>query len=474
MRLFWALLSAAAVGCGPGLFLGTAAADTIVLKNGRRIVAAMVVEEAQRVIYETPEGRFTLPRSLVARVDRDGALPKVFARGSEPQRDTPLPALPGRDLRPERVIADGKVDRGYLEDLARQPAGRPYVAAAFLTAVEHEINQGRLDAALELARRGADAVPGEPQMLVAQAVVMMQKQEFRQAREILLRALALAPNSAQILKYLGYSEYLSDRLDDAIRSWKKSLSLAPDPDVQSLLEKAERENATEERYQEAASSHFTLRFEGGQVSPAFRRELLDTLEAHFRDLERDLEVSQRESLTVILYTNQAFRDVTQVPDWVSALFDGKMRIPVEGLTSMTPELRAVLKHEMTHSFVQFRSRGRAPVWLQEGLAQSEEGKSSARFAPLLLEMWKTNGNWGLLGLEEPFHRLKPGAVRLAYQISLAAVEMLRDRYGIEDLGRVLDRLSAGDTPEAALRSVLRLSYSDLERELAEYLERKTR
>ena len=44
---------------------------------------------------------------------------------------------------------------------------------------------------------------------------------------------------------------------------------------------------------------------------------------------------------------------------------------------MTPELARVLKHELTHSFVGQKSHGRAPTWLQEGVAQWMEGRRSS-------------------------------------------------------------------------------------------------
>lgn len=460
------------------LLLGVVAvsADTIVLKNGRRIVADRVTEQGQRITYETEQGAFTLPKSIVARVEQDGALPAP--RSSTRTGDAPLPSLPLSGARPEHVVVDGRVDRRYLEELARQPAlspaGRELMVASFLAAVEHEMNHGRLDAAMELARRGADAAPGDARMLMAQAAVLMQRQELRQAREVLLRARPLAGESAEFWKFLGFVDYSSDRLDDAIKSWKKSLSLAPDAEVERMLERARRETAAEERFLEAATSHFTLRFEGRQVSTAFSRELLDTLESLFRDLERDLGVSPREPITVILYANQAFRDVTQAPSWTGALFDGKVRVPVEGLEGIPPELRSVLKHEMTHSFVRARARGRCPAWLNEGLAQLQQGKSSAPFAGRLLEIWKTGKRLPLAALEEPFLGMETAAIPTAYATSLAAVEMLQDRYSLFDLGLLLDRLAAGASVDAALRAVLRLSYEELEEGLPEYLQKKTR
>ena len=55
--------------------------------------------------------------------------------------------------------------------------------------------------------------------------------------------------------------------------------------------------------------------------------------------------------TSVLYTKQEFRDITLAPSWAGGLNDGRIRVPVEGLNSVTPELSRVLKHELTHSFV---------------------------------------------------------------------------------------------------------------------------
>jgi len=56
-------------------FCGTAGADTIVLKNGRRIAALSVVEEGDKVKYLTSAGELSLPKSIVDHVERGGAVP---------------------------------------------------------------------------------------------------------------------------------------------------------------------------------------------------------------------------------------------------------------------------------------------------------------------------------------------------------------------------------------------------------------
>ena len=393
------------------LLLGLAAlptaADTIILKNGRRIVANSVREEGSRVSYETEAGTYALPRSLVARIEKQGS----GARSAAPRRATatplppiPLPPAPGK----APVLPSGELDHAYLEAMARQPdldnAGRRRLATVFLAAIEYEMRHGRTDAALVLARQGVSAFPGNPHLTVAHGALLLHKQQYQAAREWLLRARLVAPNSPQVWKFLGFAEYFSDRTDDAIRAWRKSLSLAPDSDVQRMLERAERETVAETHYQQTSSGHFTLRFEGRQVAPAFRREILEVLERHYQELDRQLDASLRAPIVVILYTDQAFRDVTRAPSWAGALNNGRMRIPVEGLSGVTSQLSSVLKHELVHSLVWAKTEGQCPAWLNEGLAQVLEG-ASVRENRRLAELRMAHQLLPWPGLEESFVHL---------------------------------------------------------------------
>ena len=111
----------------------------------------------------------------------------------------------------------------------------------------------------------------------------------------------------------------------------------------------------------------------GSAAPDLARGILRTLEEHYRDLQSQLDFSPPEPIAVILYTNQAFADITRAPGWAGALNDGRIRIPVQGLSSVTGEMSHILKHELTHSFITQKTHGRCPTWLQEGLAQLWKG-----------------------------------------------------------------------------------------------------
>src|SRR5271154_7455467 len=65
-RMLCAVVFFAAVG---------AHADTIVLKNGRRIVASNVREEGDKVKYETSAGELSLPKAIVDHIEKGGGVP---------------------------------------------------------------------------------------------------------------------------------------------------------------------------------------------------------------------------------------------------------------------------------------------------------------------------------------------------------------------------------------------------------------
>jgi len=268
---------------------------------------------------------------------------------------------------------------------------------------------------------------------------------------------------------LGFVQYASDHTPDAIRSWKKSLALRPDATVTKYLERAERESKAESDFSQRESMHFSLHFEGKDTSESFRRDLLATLDADYDDLVRDLGYSPHNNIAVTLYTQQAFFDVTRAPSWTGALNDGKLRIPVSGVASITPELARVLKHELTHSFVSQMSSNRCPTWLNEGIAQLEEGKSSASNGHALSQLFSAGAEVPFNMLEGSFMSFSGAEASTAYAESLAAAEYIRDTYGMSDIERILERLLQGSATEAALRSTIHSDYHQLRDEMTRWL-----
>jgi hypothetical protein len=271
---------------------------------------------------------------------------------------------------------------------------------------------------------------------------------------------------------LGFAQFANDHTSEAIRWWKKSLQLRPDATVAQYLARAERESSAEAEFSQHESAHFNLHFEGKETSEGFRRALLSTLESEYDDLVRDLGYSPRSTIAVNLYTQQAFFDVTRAPSWTGALNDGKLRIPISGVTDMTPDLARVLRHELTHSFVSQMSAGRCPTWLNEGVAQIEEGKSSTSFGRPLAQLFGSGNEIPFNVLEGSFMNFSTSQALVAYGESLAATEYIRDSYGISEVSRILGRLGQGSSSEAALRASVHADYRQFRDDMARWLKEK--
>ena len=355
-----------------------ASADTIHLKNGRTIWAEQVRENGSRVEYTVGDDSYAIPKSAVDHIE-SGGMPAQDS-GSSATQDVPdLPALSSpspmqnQDGIAGKVIHDGKVDPDALSSLEQQ-GDASAAAVGYYLAGKFEFEHGdfpKARAYLEAALRLDSA---NPAVLTYYAALLVRTGNPTQALTYADRAVRLAPDSADALTVLGYAQFAADRTVDAIRTWKRSLAIRPDPSLQQFLDKAQREAHAEAEFSQNETSHFTLRYEGKQSSDSLRREILATLESEYDELVRQIGVEPRNNIAVVLYTEQAYFDVTRAPAWTGAVNDGKLRIPIDGLSTVTPDLARVLKHELAHSFINQLSNGRCPQWLNEGMAQLIEPK----------------------------------------------------------------------------------------------------
>src|SRR5262249_54573465 len=154
-------------------------------------------------------------------------------------------------------------------------------------------------------------------------------------------------------------------------------------------------------------------------------------------------------------------DVTQAPGWSGALNDGRIRVPVQGLSGMSADLSRVLKHELTHSFVDQKTHQRTPTWIQEGLAQWMEGKRSSENAAALTQLFGQGRVVPLGNLEGSWMNFDSNQAAYAYAWALANMEYIITTDGMGDVQRILDRIGTGESTESALRAVLHSDYGDL-------------
>jgi len=450
-------------------------ADVIHLKNGRKIWADHVHENGNHVEYDVGDDSYKISKSSVESIEA-GGLPPAYAAsaagGQGAAKDLPTfvpqDSLAGHEDLATKVVREGKVDPDALTALESE--GKPELSAtAYFLAGKHEFEHGNLPQARRYFESALRFRPDNSTILNYYAMALVRAGNAASALPYAERSVRANPDSADAYTVLGYVQFSCDRSKEAIRAWKRSLELRPDPVVDQYLAKANREATTEADFAQRESSHFTLRYEGKQTSEQLRRELIATLEAEYDDLVRQLGVAPRASIPVILYTEQAFFDVTHAPSWSGAVNDGKLRIPISGLSGMTSDLARVLKHELAHSFVNQASGGRCPTWLNEGIAQAVEPKSLSSQGRRLGQMLRAQQAIPYNVLEGSFMRFSSMEAVVAYAESLAAVEYISETYGMSDVERIVERIGQGSAPEAALRATIHSDYGQMESEVGKFL-----
>jgi len=235
-------------------------------------------------------------------------------------------------------------------------------------------------------------------------------------------------------------------VQEAVAAWRRAFEIAPSDRVRDKILRGERELSAGRDYAFAPAQHFTVRYSGAQ-SPEVASEIVAYLETRYRDLATLFHHAPSQPITVLLYPGQEFRDVTQVGEEVLGVYDGKIRVPLGGLTRLDENGKRVLAHELTHAFVHAKTRGNCPRWLHEGLAQYVEGRPRSRADARLVRAMETGG--------------------FSYPAALSLTDFLVAERGFDLLVGVLDRLAGGEGIDPALRAVYGDDYQGICRRWAD-------
>lgn len=436
-------------------------------------------------MYESGDGEFTLPSSLVDHIEKgpiasEEVPPQDQREQAIPASDLPLPsadaAQPAADAHPDNITEEA-VEPSRLQqfdnEFLRNPTAenRRRLVLGYHDAAIYLTRHGDPEGAIDLYRHAMKFVPDDMALTLSLSYLLVKQTHYASAIELLLPEEDQYPKSPDIPLLLGSAYYSSENLSRAIEEWKKAVALQDSKPLRDALAKAELEMEAASSYEEIQSIHFLLRYDGA-AAKGLGSKILDTLEAAFRGLQLDLDYYPQETIVVIVYSKTAFRDVTRSPNWVGALNDGKIRVPVSGLTDVTPDLSRMLKHELTHSFVHLIALDHCPVWFNEGLAQLEEGATTATFGSQLARQFSGGHLPSFKELEASFISLSPDEVVPAYAKSLAGLEFIRDNYGMVEIRQMLREMAANPGIGALIENDLRMPYSDFENAVASYIEKK--
>ncbi len=341
-----------------------------------------------------------------------------------------------------------------LEKEQVNPTLRQNVARCFEGWAWQTLRAGKAEEAGLLFRQGLRQDPESAPLLTGLALAAIHGGHPDQALDPLERAVAasLDPQATLLLARL-YDQ--RDQAERAVAHLRRLLERDPSlADARQLLDKLERERRVEAGYWKDESKHFAVKYRGARELEV-RRTVIEVLEEVYEAVGREFNFFPPEKVTVILYPEERFQEVTGTHHWASGLFDGKIRLPVGTLQGRTPALERLLSHEYTHAVVHLLAKGRAPRWLQEGLAQHAERTPDDPNLHL-------PGGMTLGGLEALLMDGDVAKARTGYQISLWVVRDLLQRGGMERMGDLLARLGRGEPVADAMANVYGLPLAELE------------
>lgn len=314
--------------------------------------------------------------------------------------------------------------------------------------------QGRPEEAALLFRQGLVALPDDPALLKGAGVAAVHAGHAGDALAP-LEAAARTGADAQVRMLLARLYDRRDEPERAIEHLRALLATEPGhAQAQALVDKLERERRAEAGFARETSAPFVMKYRPG-VDPVARRTVWTALEAARRRVSAELGNAADLPLTIVLYDRGQFGDVTRTHAGVTGLFDGRIRLPLGGTPPSRAELERLLTHEYAHAVIHARTRGRAPRWLQEGLAQFLEGRMPD---PAL----GSAAGLTLSGLEALVTDPDPRRAHAGYELALLVVSDLVDRGGMDGMRALLTRLGAGETMHDAVPPVYGWRLTELE------------
>ena len=201
--------------------------------------------------------------------------------------------------------------------------------------------------------------------MIAETNACLAAGDWKCAEENIRELLKSEPNDTNLQLHMAGILFEQERYQECIR-YIETLNFKH-KDLDYLVEKS---NLLEQEMAQLGvekSMHFRLEFDGGP-SKKDVMEALAVLEVAYDSISNLFDFLPENKMCLVLYQDKEYQGVGPRPDWVAAVFDGKLRVPVN-LMAYREVYRPVLFHELTHAFVRSMTRAKVPLWMNEGIAQ---------------------------------------------------------------------------------------------------------
>lgn len=403
-----------------------------------------------------------LDHSIIPKTEHDKLLESV--RDEIEKHNLSLAETKLREL-PASVLSNGKV--------------KPFVAILWNNLGLMQERLSGTQASLKAFKRAADLDDANPIILMNLAQAYWEQRDQALDMTFLTRLIRLAPEEP--FPHLAMADLLQehDQLSEAAKHLVQATKLAKkDPGLQSYLAtvtaKVKHTESAESRMSTKNSTHFVVKFDGGEDHTTWN-VVLEILEEAHREIGQKLGHFPSKPIVVVLHAKDSFQGATESPAWADGLYDpnlGRIQVPTQGATTDMKWLGHVLRHEYIHALLHDRlgrGIGALPTWLNEGLAMQLSGDAWPDLGQASAEekeaipLASLHGSWGTL---------PAGSVSVAYGKANSATHYFIERWGIARVNELLDAFKANASVETALQNTLSISYEQFHQQWLEQLEQR--
>jgi len=198
----------------------------------------------------------------------------------------------------------------------------------------------------------------------------------------------------------------------------------------------------------------------------------NTLRTFHQQMTQVLGNAPSFAVGVRLLEEEEFFNLTGAPRWTNALFYRKqVLLPISENTQVQGhELIRSLRHEYAHALINAHSSGKAPGWIDEGLAQIFEGDEHPGLRIALFNWLDNNPAIPLSSLQLGFTKLDSKMVAAAYAQSLFASKLLVGSFNNLSLRDYFSSLRIGIDNKVAFSEAFGISEEQFEKILTHELD----
>lgn len=253
--------------------------------------------------------------------------------------------------------------------------------------------------------------------LIAETNECLEMAEWNCAEKNVRTLLKESPDDQNLQLHLAGILYEQERYEDCI-AYVQSRKFNH-ADLDYLKQKSEALIREMEELKIERSMHFRVEFEGRPARSDIA-EALAVLEVAYDSLCHLFDFHPENKMHLVLYESSQYQGVGPRPEWVGAVFDGKLRIPVN-VMAYREIYRPMFFHELTHAFIRAMTRHHIPLWVNEGIAQVIDASRTGMQRP-------EGGAPSIEALTTPFvNENNTGTAVKLYWYSQAMVERLLAR-----------------------------------------------